>query len=59
MSSSKEKALEKAKNHTHKKNKEGKCDVCNMVMGDEGKVDDKGKRPSPEFGAKNNDSQED
>lgn len=56
---SKEKALEKAKKHKHMKDKDGKCKVCDMVMGDEGKVDDKGKRPVKEFGAKNNDSQED
>lgn len=56
---SKEKALDKAKKHKHHKGKDGKCDVCDMVMGDEGKVDDKGKRPVKEFGAKNNDSQED
>lgn len=57
--SSHEKALEKAKKHAHKKGKDGKCDICNMVMGDEGKVDDKGKKPRKEFGAKNNDSEED
>jgi len=57
--SSHEKALEKAKKHSHKKGKDGKCEVCNMAMGDEGKVDDKGKNPKKEFGAKNNDSQED
>lgn len=56
---SKEKALEKAKKHSHKKDKDGKCEVCNLVMGNEGKVDDKGKKPKREFGAKNNDSQED
>jgi hypothetical protein len=57
--SSHEKALEKKEKHKHKKGKEGKCEVCNMVMGDEGKVDEKGKRPMKEFGAKNNDSEED
>lgn len=57
--SSHSKALEKAKKHSHKKGKDGKCEVCNMVMGNEGKVDDKGKRPVKEFGAKNNDSQKD
>lgn len=57
--SSHEKALEKKEKHSHKKGKDGKCEVCNIVMGNEGKVDDKGKRPTPEFGAKNNDSQED
>lgn len=30
-----------------------------MVMGNEGKVDDKGKRPRRILGAKNNDSEED
>ena len=58
-----EKALEKAKKHSHKKGKDGKCEVCdkvmNLVKGDEGEVDDKGKLPRREFGAKNNDSQED
>lgn len=57
--SSHHKALEKAKKHSHKKGKDGKCEICNITMGDEGKVGDKGKRPSREFGAKNNDSQED
>lgn len=33
--------------------------VNNLVKGNEGKVDDKGKKPRPEFGAKNNDSEED
>lgn len=57
--SSHDKALDKAKKHTHKKGSDDKCTVCNMVMGNEGKVDDKGKRPTKEFGAKNNDSEED
>lgn len=56
---SKEKALKKASKHKHKKSKDGKCEVCNMVMGNEGKFDDKGKVPKKEFGAKNNDSEED
>lgn len=56
--SSHSKALEKAKKHSHKKNKEGKCEVCNMVMETGGKLDEKGKVPKKEFGAKNNDSQE-
>lgn len=56
--SSHEKALEKKKKHVHKM-KDGKCEICNMVKGDEGEVDDKGKKPRPEFGAKNNDSEED
>lgn len=51
--------MDKAKKHKHKKDKEGKCEICNMVMGNEGDVDDKGKKPKPEFGAKNNDSEED
>lgn len=57
--SSHSKALDKAKKHTHKKGADGKCTVCNMTMGDEGKVDDKGMMPKKEFGAKNNDSEED
>lgn len=57
--SSHSKALEKAKKHSHKKGKDGKCEICNMFMGNEGNVDDKGKKPHKEFGAKNNDSEED
>lgn len=57
--SSHSKALDKAKKHSHKKDKDGKCEICNMVMGNEGKVDDKGKRPRRILGAKNNDSEED
>ena len=53
------KALEKAKKHSHKKDKDGKCEICNMVMETGGKLDEKGKKPRPEFGAKNNDSEED
>jgi len=62
---SKEKALSKMSKHKHKKGKDGKCEVCNMVMGNEGKVDDKGKKPDMSYkfnrneGAKNNDSEED
>lgn len=56
---SKEKALEKATKHKHKKDKDGKCEVCNMVMKDGEDLDEKGKKPKPEFGAKNNDSEED
>lgn len=56
--SSHSKALEKAKKHSHKKGKDGKCEVCNMVM-EGGKLDEKGKKPHKEFGAKNNDSEED
>lgn len=58
-----EKALGKAKKHTHKKGKDGKCMVCSKVMNEskEGSedLDEKGKMPKREFGAKNNDSQED
>lgn len=57
--SSHSKALDKAKKHTHKRGKEGKCEVCNMVMKDSDELGEKGKRPHKEFGAKNNDSQED
>lgn len=53
------KALEKAKKHSHKKDKDGKCEICNMVMETGGKLDEKGKHPRPEFGAKNNDSEKD
>lgn len=56
---SKEKALEKAKKHKHKKDKDSKCEVCNMDMETGGRLDEKGKKPKAEFGAKNNDSQED
>lgn len=56
--SSHEKALDKAKKHSHKKSADGKCQVCNMVMEKGGKLDEKGKKPRPEFGAKNNDSEE-
>lgn len=51
------KALEKAKKHAHKKGEDGKCTVCNMVM--EKIKNEKGETPRKEFGAKNNDSQED
>lgn len=54
-----EKVLEKAKKHSHKKNKEGKCEICNMVMTEGKELDEKGKKPKKEFGAKNNDSEED
>lgn len=57
--SSHDKALDKAKKHSHKKGADGKCEVCNMVMETGGKLDEKGKRPYKEFGAKNNDSEED
>lgn len=54
-----DKALEKGKKHSHKRGADGKCEVCNTVMETGGKLDEKGKRPRPEFGAKNNDSEED
>lgn len=57
--SSHSKALEKKGKHTHVKGSDGRCKVCNIVMGNEGNVDDKGKMPKKEFGAKNNDSEED
>lgn len=57
--SSHDKALDKAKKHSHKKGNDGKCEVCNMIMDTGGRLDEKGKRPSKEFGAKNNDSVED
>lgn len=53
------KALEKKGKHSHKKGKDGKCEVCNMVMETGGKLDEKGRKPKKEFGAKNNDSEED
>lgn len=61
---SKEKALEKMKKHTHKKGKDGKCSTCDKKMENEvdetgGDLDEKGRKPKKEFGAKNNDSQED
>lgn len=55
--SSHDKALEKK--HTHKMGSDGKCTICNMVMTKDGEADEKGKRPTKEFGAKNNDSEED
>lgn len=57
--SSHEKALEKAKKHSHKKGKDGKCEVCNMVMTEGKELNEKGKKPKREVGAKNNDSEED
>jgi transcription initiation factor IIE alpha subunit len=70
-----EKALEKAKKHKHREGEDGKCSICGKdlenVESDKGKaeekeenkpkfaLDEKGKRPKPEFGAKNNDSEED
>lgn len=54
-----DKALEKGKKHSHKRGTDGKCEVCNIVMETGGKLDEKGKRPRSEFGAKNNDSEED
>jgi hypothetical protein len=61
--SSHSKALDKKEKHKHKKGADEKCIHCGKVMdmvdGNEGKVDDKGKKPKKEFGAKNNDSEED
>jgi len=54
-----EKALEKKAKHKHKKGKDEKCEVCNMDMSEGKEVDEKGKKPKKEFGAKNNDSEED
>lgn len=54
-----EKALEKKKKHSHKKDTDGKCEVCNMDMSESKDLNEKGKKPRPEFGAKNNDSEED
>ncbi len=54
-----EKAIEKAKKHSHKKGKDGKCEICNLVMEEGDDLDEKGKKPHKEFGAKNNDSEED
>lgn len=56
---SKEKALEKKSKHSHKKGSDGKCTVCNMVMKDSEELGEKGKVPKKEFGAKNNDSEQD
>lgn len=53
------KALEKKRKHAHKKDEDGKCEICNMVMEKGGDLDEKGKMPKKEFGAKNNDSEED
>ena len=57
--SSHEKALEKKKKHSHKKGKDGKCEVCNMSMEGSKDLAEKGKKPKREVGAKNNDSEED
>lgn len=51
------KALDKAKKHSHKKDKDGKCEVCNIVMTKF--KDENGETPRKEWGAKNNDSQQD
>jgi transcription initiation factor IIE alpha subunit len=75
MKESREKALEKAKKHTHREGKDGKCSICGKdlenVENEKGKaeekeenkpkfkLDEKGRKPKKEFGAKNNDSQED
>ncbi len=52
------KALMKAKNLEGLRKKKT-SDVLNLVKGNEGKVDDKGKKPQRLFGAKNNDSEQD
>lgn len=44
---------------SHSKALKKKGGINNLVKGNEGKVDDKGKKPQREFGAKNNDSQQD
>lgn len=54
-----EKALDKKKKHSHKEGEDGKCTICNMVMSEDDDADEKGKMPKKEFGAKNNDSEED
>ena len=54
-----EKALEKKSKHKHSKGKDGKCEICNMVMEKDAEADEKGRKPKKEFGAKNNDSEED
>lgn len=62
--SSHSKALEKAKKHSHKKGKDGKCEVCNELMETGGKLDEKGNKANLDYkfnkdeGAKNNDSEE-
>ena len=56
---SKQKALEKMKKHKHSKGKDGKCEICNEVTKTGGKLNEKGRKPRPEFGAKNNDSEQD
>lgn len=61
--SSYDKAMEKSKKHVHMKGKDEKCKTCGKVMNEsteEGRdLDEKGKRPKPKFGAKNNDSEQD
>lgn len=52
-----EKALENSKKHKHSKGKDGKCEVCNLVMKGSEDLDEKGVRPTKESGAKNNDSE--
>lgn len=57
--SSHSKALDSKKKHSHKKDKDGKCEICNMSMEGSKDLAEKGKMPRKEFGAKNNDSEED
>ena len=73
--SSHEKALEKKAKHKHKEGKNGKCEMCGKVIEDvennkgknedkeldshDGSLEEKGRKPKKEFGAKNNDSEED
>lgn len=60
-----DKALDKAKKHTHKRGEDDKCTICNMVMTKDGEADEKGKKPNMEYkfnkdrGAKNNDTEND
>lgn len=54
-----DKALSKKSKHKHKASKDGRCEVCNISMKDANELNEKGKRPRKEFGAKNNDSEED
>jgi len=67
MRQARERALEEAQKHAHLKGEKGKCKICGKEMekidneeDEEGKeLNDKGHYPKKEFGAKNNDSQED
>jgi hypothetical protein len=57
--SSHEKALERKEKHKCREGEDGKCKICNMIMSHDGKLNEKGRKPKKEFGAKNNDSEED